>query len=97
MLSPDGNLYRKILVPVTFQKPKQGGRNLPGYARPVAEQQLKEHFTKSGGLVLTIDVRLPVAATDIVSRGIYGRWSVHVEATHQRRTVSAYRNFDLIP
>jgi len=97
IFTADGNLYRKIAVPVSFDEPTQGGRRLPGYVRPVMEQQFEEVFNTGGERGFTTSVRFPVAATDIVSRGLYGNWLVSVEGTSEHTTVFADQRFELIP
>ena len=97
VFGPDGNLHRRLLVPVTIDEPTRGGRQLPGTARPVAEQRLEEIPAKGGATLYTTSVTYPVAATDIVSRGLYGQWTVHVETTHQHTVFTADGSFELNP
>jgi hypothetical protein len=73
---PDGNLYRSMSVPITTDESRSSERvKIRGYPRAMPVQVVTQ-TGRGGQKELAAELRLPVAGTDIVSRGLYGSWTV---------------------
>jgi hypothetical protein len=85
IFTPDGHLYRSMAMPVAGRGQAARARAVEGYARPVAERPLTQ-VTRGRGLFSAAATTFPVAGTDIVSSGLYGRWRVeaYVDGSEQR-------------
>ncbi|NOZ79558.1 MAG: hypothetical protein GXP48_10350 [Acidobacteria bacterium] len=84
--TPRGHLYQTLNVPVAPQKghTPMGSRRLAGYPYPVrikAPQALKYNNV----LYDSINVRLPVAGSSIVTSSLYGRWKVEIQMDGMRK------------
>lgn len=96
VFTPDGQLYRAMPVPFTDGTRAATVRKLPGYPRPVAEKVLTS--TLRGKVEYSaVAVPFPVAGTDIVSAGIYGRWAVQAHVDGEESPCAAATPFVLIP
>lgn len=96
VFTPDAQLYRSIAVPVTSGERPGAKRSVDGYARPLPEQRLVP-VTRRKGRYAAASTTLPVAGTDIVSSGLYGRWRVeaHLDGAEERCAPAA--RFTLTP
>jgi hypothetical protein len=75
VFTPDAQLYRSVAMPVASRDQAGATRSVPGYARPLPQQPLTQ-VARGRGLFAAASTTLPVAGTDIVSSGLYGRWRV---------------------
>jgi hypothetical protein len=75
VFTPDDQLYRSLAVPVASHERPGASRSVKGYARPLPEQPLVQ-VVRGKGHFAAASTTLPVAGTDIVSAGLYGRWRV---------------------
>lgn len=95
VFTPDGNLYRKLVTPVTTDSrdpPRE--IKVPGHRRPLPEQQLRPlGFPRDAPLIA--NVAFPVAGTDIVSAGLYGTWRVETRLDGGRTACSLSSTFTL--
>ena len=85
VFTPDAQLYRSLAVPFARGAQPNAARAIEGYARPVPQQPLKE-VSRGSGLFAAASTTFPVAGTDIVSSGLYGRWRVeaYLDGAEQR-------------
>jgi hypothetical protein len=91
VLTPDGQLYRSLAVPVSGRGRAPAARHVDGYARPLPEQPLAR-VTRGRTAYAAAFTTLPVGGTDIVSSGLYGRWRVeaHLDGAEQRCAAPAW-------
>jgi hypothetical protein len=75
VFTPDGQLYRSLVVPVTSRGAAGATRWVAGYPRPMPQQRLTR-VTRGRSTYAAASASLPVAGTDVVSSGLYGRWRV---------------------
>jgi len=75
VFTPDGQLYRSMAVPINDGKRPAGERSVAGYPRPVRERTVTQ-VTRDRAAYAAVAIPFPVAGTDIVSSGLYGRWRV---------------------
>jgi hypothetical protein len=85
VFTPDAQLYRSLAVPVAAGGDENATRSVEGYARPLPQQPLKP-VSRGGSRFVGASTTLPVAGTDIVSSGLYGRWRVeaYLDGAEQR-------------
>jgi hypothetical protein len=75
ILTPQGNLYESISVPITSDPSKAGQKHrVAGYPDLIPVQVLQS-ITRGGGKGMLAKVTLPVAGTPIVSNSLYGTWT----------------------
>ena len=77
-LLPSGGLFQETSIPVVVAGSRSGGaavRRVPGYPFPVREQILTAVETERG-LEHRVEVRFPVAGTQILWNSLYGEWRV---------------------
>jgi len=95
VFTPDGNLYRKMLVPITTDRSRETRLvQLPGHRRPVAERRLRGLPRGPTGMH-AVDVAFPVAGTDIISAGLYGTWRVEAHLDGGRTACQVTKSFTL--
>jgi hypothetical protein len=75
VFTPDGQLYRSLVVPVTSRGQAAATRQVAGFPRPLPQQRLLR-VTRGKSAYSAASASLPVAGTDVVSSGLYGRWRV---------------------
>jgi hypothetical protein len=85
VFTPDGQLYRSLAMPFARGAQPNATRPVDGYARPLPQQALKQ-VARGRGLFAAASTTFPVGGTDIVSSGLYGRWSVeaYLDGAEQR-------------
>lgn len=75
ILTPEGNLYQSISIPMTTDATKKGQKHfIPGYPDLVPIQILQP-ITHGFKNAVFATVTLPVAGTPIVSNSLYGKWT----------------------
>ncbi len=75
VFTPDAQLYRSLAMPVASGYLTNATRQVEGYARPLPQQPLTT-VSRGRTRYVAASTALPVAGTDIVSSGLYGRWRV---------------------
>jgi hypothetical protein len=85
VFTPDGQLYRSLAVPVASRGRGNLTRSVNGYGRPLPQQPLAR-VARGKGTYAAALTTFPVAGTDIVSSGLYGRWRVeaYLDGAEQR-------------
>jgi hypothetical protein len=85
VFTPDGQLYRSLAVPVAKGGAPNVTRSVAGYPRPLPQQTLRR-VARGKDLFMAASATFPVAGTDIVSSGLYGRWRVegYLDGAEQR-------------
>jgi hypothetical protein len=99
VFTPDAQLYRSMAMPVVGggrtlgRSPGRslGTRSVDGYARPLPEQAF-QRVARGRGFFAAASMAFPVAGTDIVSSGLYGRWRVeaYVDGAERRCAPAAW-------
>jgi hypothetical protein len=91
IFTPDAHLYRSLAVPVAGQGQALTARSVQGYASPVAERPMTQ-VTRGRMRYSAASTTFPVAGTDIVSSGLYGRWRVeaYLDGSEQRCAPAAW-------
>jgi hypothetical protein len=91
VFTPDAQLYRSLVIPVAGGSKASATRSVDGYARPLPEQAL-QRVARGRGFFAAASTAFPVAGTDIVSSGLYGRWRVeaYVDGAEQRCAPAAW-------
>lgn len=91
VFTPDSHLYRSLAIPVAGRGRALGARSVDGYARPLPQQALSR-VARGRGFFEAASTTFPVAGTDIVSSGLYGRWRVeaYLDGAEQRCTPAAW-------
>ncbi len=71
LFTPNGHLYQQLEVPIAAAESGETERALPGYRFPVKVARAR----RGEGAASVVDAPpLPVAGSDIVASGLYGRW-----------------------
>jgi hypothetical protein len=73
VFTPDSQLCRSMAMPVARNALPNAARQVEGYPRPLAQQNLRP-VSRGRSLFTAASTTLPVGGTDIVSSGLYGRW-----------------------
>jgi hypothetical protein len=96
VFTPDGQLYRSLAVPVANRKQANFIRSVAGYPRPLP---LRPFGRVARGRVTyaTASATFPVAGTDIVASGLYGRWRVEAYLDGAEQRCSQAARFNLNP
>jgi hypothetical protein len=96
VFTPDAQLYRSLSFPVADSRQASLTRSVAGYPRPLPQQPLVRG-ARGRSLLLAASTAFPVAGTDIVSSGLYGRWRVeaYLDGAEQRCAPAAW--FTLYP
>jgi hypothetical protein len=91
VFTPDGQLYRSLALPVARRGQADATRSVPGYPRPLPQRTLTR-VARGKAFFAAASVTFPVAGTDIVSSGLYGRWRVeaHLDGAEQRCAPAAW-------
>jgi hypothetical protein len=91
VFTPDSQLYRSLAMPVVGRGRVPGTRVVNGYARPLPQQMLAR-VPRGRGFFTAASTTFPVAGTDILSSGLYGRWRVeaYVDGAEQRCAPAAW-------
>lgn len=96
VFTPDGQLYRSLPMPVTSRGLARTTRQVAGYPRPLPQQRLFR-VTRSRSAYAAASTSFPVAGTDVVSSGLYGRWRVEAYLNGAEQRCAAPAWFDLTP
>ncbi len=91
-LTPGGNLYRSMAVPVASSDKVAGERAVPGYPRPLPEK-VPSPMTYNKTSYLKVAIALPVGGTDIVTNSLYGWWKVEARLDGDTSPCSAPVSF----
>lgn len=94
--TPDGHLYRSLTVPLAELSRASRDRSVPGYDRPIRETGVTR-VLRGGKPFVTASVPFPVAGTDIVSSGLYGRWQVEARLDGAEQPCAPATSFVLQP
>ena len=91
VFTPDAQLYRSLAMPVAGRGRALGTRSVDGYARPLPQQAFAR-VARGRGFFAAASTTFPVAGTDIVSSGLYGRWRVeaYLDGAEQRCAPAAW-------
>ena len=83
LTNPDGFLYRSMSFPIAASTHKASQRAIAGYPNPVREVEAIAVPASAAGVgtmavsgQTKVEVPFPVAGTDIVTSGLYGKWKV---------------------
>jgi len=95
--TPDGFLYRSMSFPIAASTRQTGQRRVPGYPDPLPEQQMFSERGLAGVNQYRIEVPFPVAGTDIVSSGLYGKWKLDAILDGARTPCTQAFTFTLKP
>ena len=95
VFTPDAQLYRSLAMPFASGGQADATRSVDGYARPLPQQPLTQE-ARGRGLFAAASTTFPVAGTDIVSSGLYGRWRVeaYLDGAEQRCAPAAWFTLD---
>jgi len=75
ILTPNGNLYQSISIPMTSDPSKLGQKHrVAGYPDLIPVQVLQS-ISHNGGKGMLARVTLPIAGTPIISNSLYGTWT----------------------
>lgn len=96
VMTPQNHLYQAIDVPVVDPSGEPGHRTLPGYPFPVKEKKPVPSMPK-GVAAMVVETSFPVGGTSIVSRGIYGRWSVSAFLDNGPQPLCTPVSFSIVP
>ncbi len=96
VFTPDAQLYRSMAMPVARSAPANATRKVEGYGRPLPQQALTQ-VSRGRSLFRAASTRFPVAGTDIVSSGLYGRWRVEAYLDGAEQVCGPAASFVLHP
>lgn len=93
--TPDNHLYESLSVPFSADRSAEGvKRQIPGY--PLAMPVRVMGPGRSGG-TYQVTVAFPVGGTQVVSNGLYGKWSAEIWVDGQKATCGARPTFTIQP
>jgi hypothetical protein len=97
LLTPQGNLYESIAIPMTSDASKAGqSYRVPGYPDLIPVQVLQS-INHGGGRGMFAKVTLPVAGTPIVSTSLYGKWTAMAVVDDEIAPCSTPAQFTIAP
>ena len=104
LTTPDGFLYRSMSLPIAASNRQASQRRIAGYPNPVREvEAIAEPVAaaSAGAMAIStqtkVEVPFPVAGTDIVSSGLYGKWKVDALLDGARTPCTQALTFTLKP